>query len=499
MAGIGLLIAWGLLLRAPWLDRPLLEGAAGKQAHTAMVARNFHRGIGTFSRPIVDDIGSPGYFVKEVPLLALLAAKGVAWSGLEPELLLRLLGTVAWIAAAVLLLCFLRHSLGPSGALWAALWFLTSPIGLVYAPTAMNDSLAVAVALGGLLAVDGWRRAPGLAKAIPAAFLAGAALLAKPHSAFWLGPAAAWLCLARGESERPRWGGLLSLCAMTAAAMGLAGLWYAHGASVHQTYPVAGATVPQGWVAPSLWLRPDLYAELGRQTIQMVFTPIGLVIALAGIARGPKFDLAQGALLAWGAGVLLQSIFFAPRAFDSLARGTEYYQLPLAATAGLLVARGIGACAEPFRSPRGQRLARFGAAALLVLVAATTAREAARPPERYATVLRDCAQVQEKTRPEDRLVVLADRGGVIQYYCDRKGITFALSGAVHDVVAASSGETSSDELRDALETSDYLYLPFPELLDPSSEFLVQIERHWPEVALDGAHGRLFASPAARLR
>ena len=499
MATIGLLIAWGLLLRAPWLDRPLLEGAAGKQAHTAMVARNFHRGIGTFSRPIVDDIGSPGYFVKEVPVLALLAATAVPWTGLKPELVLRLLGTVAWIAAAVLLLCLVRASLGPSDSAWAAFWFLTSPIGLVYAPAAMNDSLAVAVALGGLLAVHRWRRAPGLATALPAALLAGAALLAKPHAAFWLGPAAAWLCLARGEDDRPTWGSLLSLAAMTTAAMAAAGLWYAHGASVHQAYPVAGATVPQGWVVPSLWLRPDLYTELVRQTVQMVFTPLGLALALAGIARGPRFDLTQRALLAWGAGVLLQSIFFAPRAFDSLARGTEYYQLPLAATAGVLVARGIGACAELFQSARGQHLARFGAAALLLFLAATTAQEAARPPERYATVLPDCAQVQEKTRPEDRLVVLADRGGIIQYYCDRRGITFALSGAVHDVVAASSGATSSDELRYALESTDYLYLPFPELLDHSSDFLVQIERHWPEVALAGAHGRLFQSPAKRLR
>ena len=34
----------GLLLRVPGLTGPLFEGAAGKQAHTAMVARNLARG-----------------------------------------------------------------------------------------------------------------------------------------------------------------------------------------------------------------------------------------------------------------------------------------------------------------------------------------------------------------------------------------------------------------------------------------------------------------------
>src|SRR5262245_41454141 len=64
-----LAMAIGLLVRLPTLGLPLLDGAAGKQTHTAMVARNLYRGSSTWERPRVDDIGHPGYFVKEAPVL----------------------------------------------------------------------------------------------------------------------------------------------------------------------------------------------------------------------------------------------------------------------------------------------------------------------------------------------------------------------------------------------------------------------------------------------
>ena len=84
-AGLAAVLALGLAVRLPTLDAPLLEGAAGKQAHTEMVARNLLRGRSTLVRPIIDDIGKPGYFVKEMPAFAAIAAaaSAVASTSLE--------------------------------------------------------------------------------------------------------------------------------------------------------------------------------------------------------------------------------------------------------------------------------------------------------------------------------------------------------------------------------------------------------------------------------
>ena len=44
-----LAMAIGVLVRLPTLGFPLLEAAAGKQTHTAMVARNLYRGSSSWA------------------------------------------------------------------------------------------------------------------------------------------------------------------------------------------------------------------------------------------------------------------------------------------------------------------------------------------------------------------------------------------------------------------------------------------------------------------
>lgn len=489
------LLLLGAALRMPGISAPLLEGAAGKQTHVAMVARNLFRGRATLARPRVDDVGKPGYFVKELPVVPALAALAYRALGRVDERVLRGLAIASWLGATVVLMALVRPSLGAAGAWLAGAWFLLSPMGLVYSRAAMNDAPAVAGALLALGAVARWRARPTPGAALLVGGLVGVAFLLKPHAAFWLGPASAALVFdtSADEGARPSPGRIAAVAAAAGVGLSLAALWYLHAAAIHRTHPVPGTTVAEGWVDPGLLLRPALYLEIGRQALLMVFTPVGALLAAWRLARGPALRRIERALLWWGAGSLLQGLVFAPRMFDELSRGTEYYQLPLVATSAALIGVGARMLLDRTRSA-GRGLRAASAAILLALVsgALAQAHAAIRTPARYERIVADCAKVTAATRPTDEIVVLADRAGTVLYYCDRRGLTFSLGDAVHETIRERGGATRVEIAR-ALGRATHLYIPFPEL-DASGEILRAVSGSWNEIPLDDSAARLFARP-----
>jgi len=492
------LIVLGGIAHVPLLGEPLLEGAAGKQTHTAMIARNLYLGRSTLARPIVDDLGSPGYFVKEVPALPAAAALLYGLTGGVDEALGRLLSVVAWLGGVPILVALLRRRAEPGEALVAAAWWIAAPLGFVYGRAFMSDAAMVSASLAVLLALVRWREQPSGARAGVVATLLAIALLLKPHAVFWLGPAALVVLAARDDAARPRRGALVSLAIAAGIAVAVAAAWYLHAASVHRAYPAAGTTRLDGWFdLPSL-LDPALYAEIVRQQVWMVFTPLGAVLAVAGLVlRRRAWSLAERPLLAWGAGVLVQCLVFNTRMFDEHARGTEYYQLALVPVAAMLIGRGFAALlARLAQRPHTTRRA-IAAVILLLLVlgAAREIRAALVLPERYARILSDCAMVRELTRPRDELFVLADRGGTVLYYCDRRGMTFVPARAVGKVFARADNVVGARQLADALEGADYVYVPFPELLGDDSRWIAMFEENYARVPTPGAAMRLYRIPA----
>lgn len=477
------------------LEQPLLEGAAGKQTHTAMVARNLHRDRATFTRPRVDDVGQPGYFIKELPVLAAGAATAYDLSGAVDERWLRLLATAAWLLALPAFAGLVRGALGLRAALVAGLWMVASPMATTYVPSAMTDPLAVAASIGTLASVVAWQRAPGLVRAMLCALLVTAAALLKPHAVFWLGPAAVWLVF-RGGSRAPTVprAAVAALAAFTAVGIAAATAWYLHAASVHQAYPVPGATVADGWTDASLLHRPALYTEIGRQATMMVFTPLGLALALLGLVRGPRLDPVERAFLLWGAGVLVQCLVFAPRMFDGLSRGTEYYQLPLVPTAAVLIGRGLEVLsAWPARGRRGNVI--MAAALVLLLVGAVReASIAASIPKRYENLLSDCDKVRAVTAASDRFVVFADRGGTVLYYCDRSGIVFSRAREELDDAPSGNAAVAPIDVSRAMDDANFVYFPFAQENDEEGGLPTQLAEMWSEVPLPDSGARLFANP-----
>jgi glycosyltransferase involved in cell wall biosynthesis len=420
----GLLLI-GLAVRVPTLAYPLLEGAAGKQAHTAMVARNLYRGSSTWLRPMVDDVGRPGYFVKELPILPLFAAAGYGLIGRTSEPIGRLLGAVAWLAATPLLVAIVRRERGQWEGWLAGLWFVLSPMAIVYSRAFMSDSAMIARIRCDSCGRPAWRAHPTLERAAVVALAAALALLLKPHALFWLVPALVVVAhtSSQGTSDPPSRREVVGFWLALGLGAAPAAAWYWHAAAIHRVHPVLGATVATGWVDPSLWFRPALYGIVAHQLIDMVLTPLGVVLATIGILGGGRgrFDVGSAALLAWGAGVIAQSLCFGTRMFDVAARGTEYYQLAAVPVAAMLVARGATAIAARAgrRWRAGWSIAMAGLALALAASALPPTLDAIAVPERYARLLEDCAVVRSLTRPDEQILVLADRGGTVLYYCDR--------------------------------------------------------------------------------
>jgi hypothetical protein len=221
----------------------------------------------------------------------------------------------------------------------------------------------------------------------------------------------------------------------------------------------------------------------------MVFTPLGLLVAIGGVALDRRLRLVERALLVWGAGVVAQCLVFDTRLFDEAARGTEYYQLAMVPVAAMLIGRGSDALARRAGAPGTPVIAVI--LILLMAGAAWQARAALALPERYARIAADCALVQQKTGPRDELFVLADRGGTILYACDRRGTTFVPARSVSRVFAHADNVVGTEQLTEALGRADFVYVPFPDLLGEDSRWLTMFEQNFERVATSGSELRLY--------
>lgn len=435
---------------------------------------------------MVDDIGRPGYFLKEVPLVPGAAALAYRLTGRVDERAGRLVGIAAWLGGALILHAILRRWATSGDALFAMAWFLAAPLGIVYSRAFMSDAALVAASLAAFLALLRWREAPSWARAVAVGLLSGLSLALKPHSVFWLLPAGIVLCRTppsqRTASSRRDLGALL-LCLAIGALPPAA--WYAHAFALHRAYPAAGAMVTEGWVAPNLLLDPALYREIARQIVQMVFTPLGIAVTVIGLClhRGDR-TVTERALFAWGIGTVAQCLVFATRMLDQRARGTEYYLLPLVPVAAVLVAQGCTAISDwiETRYPRAQTAAVTSLIALLLIGGIVIARQAAAIPPQYGSLVERCERIRSLTAPGDELFVLSDRGGTVLYYCDRRGTALTLGNAVGERLASETARASDADIARALQGARFIYVPFPELLDSQAEFAESLERDWQRVA-----------------
>jgi 4-amino-4-deoxy-L-arabinose transferase-like glycosyltransferase len=444
---------------------------------------------------VVDDIGRPGYFVKELPLLPAATAALYWIAGGVDERLGRGLPALAWLAATPVVYALVSADRGATAGVFAAFWYVAAPLGVAYSRAFMSDAAMVAASLAALAQGFRWRRRPTGGNAAGLGALTALALLLKPHAVFWLAPGLALALLGRSaaaddapESPLPEARSAKRSLALPVLALGVgvvvAGAWYLHAAAIHRRYPVPGAMVATGWVDPALLLRPETPMILLHQVLFMVLTPLGALLALVGLRHRAAWAPAEIALLAWGAGVLLHCLVFATRLYDETARGTEYYNLAAVPAAAVLIARGLEfAIALARRAAARVALAAGLLAALLLSSTAATANALA-VPARYGALLADCAFVRAATRPDDELVVIADRGGTVLYYCDRRGTTFLPSGPA-DAPGPTNERATPSDLRRAFTSATHLLLPFPEIWPRTAELERWLASDWRRIETPG--------------
>ncbi|MFM7142276.1 MAG: hypothetical protein ACKO2K_10240, partial [Alphaproteobacteria bacterium] len=181
---------------------------------------------------------------------------------------------------------------------------------------------------------------------------------------------------------------------------------------------------------------------------------------------------------------------------------TEYYELPAVAPAAVLVARGAERAAALLRrGPGGVGAAPAWLAAGLVLAAAIAGLPATRAiesaPEAYASLPAQCERVRALVRPDESLLVVADRPGIVLWECDRRGTTFTPATAMGNASGSTRIAAAPDAMWRTLESVDRAFLPFPDLVPASlREWL---DREWQRVPDDSVALWTKRPPSAGMR
>jgi 4-amino-4-deoxy-L-arabinose transferase-like glycosyltransferase len=436
----------GLALRLVELQAPLIDGQAWRQADSGAVARNFYQEGYDLFHPRVDWRGdTPGYVEMNFPLYSFLVACLYGLLGGAHEWAGRLLSALFSVAGAGLL-CLLVRELG--GGRWcgrlAALFFLVFPLNVFYGRAFMPEALMLLLSIGALLAFARWTRTEARGDFALAALVGALCFMVKIPTLYLGFPlvALAWGRWGWGFLRRPLLWAYLALVLVPPA------LWYWHAYQLFlQTGLTFGIWGNQGYDkwAQGLLATGDFYLVLVRRLGHQTFTPIGVILILAGMR--PRWGARrEWALWAWAGGLLLY-LFLIPEGNYRLV----YYQVPFVPLGAALAARGL----VPLLGGVGHRRPVLAGGAVLLLVgySAWVVPEMYRPGNNVYRYYRAChaaGQIIDQKLPASALLVVGDvdenaaaphraQSPTMLYYCRRKGWQITpeeFSGTTLDSLAA---------------------------------------------------------------
>ena len=154
--------AWAVALLAiytaiviPSLGQSLLESHAYRQTQTAYTAVLFAERDIDVLRPPLPVLGAPGIVPLEFPLFQALGAIPIRL-GVAPDLAMRLVGVLTFLASAILLYLLARRLLPERAALFALGAFLFNSHALLYGRASLIEYLAVGFGLGFVYFVIRW-------------------------------------------------------------------------------------------------------------------------------------------------------------------------------------------------------------------------------------------------------------------------------------------------------------------------------------------------------
>ena len=501
-----IVLALGLVLRLVNLQAPLTDKQAWRQTDTAAMARNFYEEGYSLFYPRVDWRGTTlGYVETNFPLFPFAIALLYAVGGGAYEWIGRLVAALCSTAAAALLYGLGRRlGMERPGALLAALLYLLFPMSIYYGRAFMPEALMILLSVGALWAFARWIDGECRWDFALAVLLAALCFLVKIPTLYLGFPlvALAWM----------RWGWRFvlqpALWLYLVLALVPSVLWYWHAtqlfAETGLTFGIWNRYGYDKW-DHSLLYEADFYWTLLVRFWHRVYTPIGAVLVLAGLALVPT-QRREWTLWVWLGGLVLY-VFVIPEG----NRRLHYYQLPFAPVGALLAGRALAAIIEAGAAAVGwRRLVRnwkrrqrvFLVSALVVGVAAYSAW-AVGPyydqPNNWHKYYQSChlvGRILDAKLPQDAMLVIGDedentgaphrsQSPTLLYYCHRKG---------WQITPAEFASARLDSL--AAEGADYFLV--------AAGFAVDNEPFWQDLLRRGvttpsAHPRRWHDEAEFMR
>jgi len=327
------MILFGLLLRLPSTNMPLLDRNSCRQTDTAAIARNFYKhGLNIF-HPQVDWRGaSEGYVESEFPIYPFLVA--ILYRVLGPnDLLGRMVSLIFFIFSAVLLFRLTQKLWDDQTAVWAALFFMISPMNIHYSRTFMPTSMLVCCSIASIYYFSEWMDKEKWSLFFASALATTLAVLIKPPS-LCLGLPLFYLALRKYKrSIFSEWRiGLFALLVLIPSFA-----WYYHARQLfletHLTFGIwEGGYSKFG--NPTYWLNPTFYKVMVFRIVNDILTLPGLVPAAIGffLMLRKRNDVSFW----WGLAFAVE-IFIVAEGHQT----HDYYQMPLVPVLSIYVGQGM--------------------------------------------------------------------------------------------------------------------------------------------------------------
>lgn len=431
--GRGLLLAFivslGLMARLLCFQAPLLDHHAWRQADTAMIARNFVRAGLHPLAPQTDARGaSPsGVVATGLELHAIVTAAAARVTGFSNPLA-RVVSALTFPFSALFLWSFLRRRDGDLAA-FCGVWVYALGLPLVvFAEHAVwNEPFLIMLTFASLWC---WQRREGR-PVMSALAIVSVAVLAgvKPQ---WLIVLAPMIAL---SIEREGWAALRqpSVWLLAVAGAGSAAAWLWHMDAVGRATGLTFGAADKLFNPDDMSMR---YAFIvGRRLVRDLLGPIGFAAFAIGLVTAAQQR--RRVELAWTAAFLAYLIV--------VSRGNrvhDYYQLPLAPLAAIVIPAGILRSVAAIRTRVDARAA-LGVVLWLMLF--TTFVRSVSFHSWYEVDARKasfCRALGTAIAADERVTFVAYNSPDVLYCLDRKGWLLVDDfGSMSAVLAAAPGTT----------------------------------------------------------
>jgi len=426
MAGVCAVLLLAAAVRLPGLDRPLLGHFSTKNLTYAMIARNWVEGRASLWRPTMDCLvgEARGLHLLEWPASAYLS--GTAWRvfGGSLDIWGRLTAVAFSVAAVGLMFSLVNRWHGRAAAYGAGLTLALSPAAIIFGQSFMLEASLMFFLLASFWGIDRYLTTGRRRWLLAAGASFSLLLLTKIYMLVMALPLAmlVWQSLC-GQNSLPWRRTWLEFTLVGMLAVVPAAAWYLdawrisapdHEISQHVFYSIRRSAAVHHWPHPLL-SSPDFYKRMLDEASGAMLTPLGLALALIGLA-GMNWQRHAAWLAACG--LLVVAL---PAKFYDLA----YYELAILPAGCVLVGLGWQAIYERIQPGR------LGLAMLFLATVAISLRYAARPafmtPEEDRGALPAAAALRTFADDEEPVAVLHGASTDILYYSDHPGWAFSVN------------------------------------------------------------------------